>query len=465
MTQDTAKENRLLSEEAEGRFPPDQASVEAHREPTNAVRVDQKDGHSAVRLTRRGVLGRLVSAVGGLVLGSVGHARVAVADVSSYPVPADPTKVLGRGISPYGFRSQFETAVRWLFPTPVPERGGSMTPLHEARGIITPSSLHYELHHGGVPTIDPTNHRLLIHGLVKRPLTLTVYDLMRFPSVNRIAFLECSGNGFREWRQPTGKDVQQTHGLLSGTEWTGVPLSTLFREVGLQPGASWFIAEGADAARMNRSIPLDKAWDDALIAYGQNGEALRPEQGYPMRLLLPGWEGNTNIKWLHVIKVTDKPYQTRQETARYTDLVCQDGDCHARQFTFVMDAKSVITYPAAQFPLQSGFVEIRGLAWSGRGKIMRVEVSTDGGQSWGLAALQDPILPKALTVFRFPWRWDGQETILQSRCTDETGYIQPTRAALVSVRGLAGPFGSFYHYNAMQSWKIASDGSIHNVHA
>jgi sulfane dehydrogenase subunit SoxC len=435
MTQNTEEEYRLLPGKVGGRSAPAQANVEAHRMPTNAVKVDQRDERSATRLTRRGVLGHLAGAVGGLVVGRVGHARAAVADVPSYPVPDDPTKVLGRGISPYGFRSQFETAARWLFPAPVPERGGSMTPLHEARGIITPSALHYELHHGGVPTIDPTQHTLLIHGLVKRPLTLTVYDLMRFPSVNRIAFLECSGNGFREWRQPTGKDVQQTHGLLSGTEWTGVVLSTLLREVGLQPGARWFIAEGADAARMNRSIPLEKAWDDALIAYGQNGEALRPEQGYPMRLLLPGWEGNTNIKWLHVIKVTDKPYQTRQETARYTDLVCQDGACHARQFTFVMDAKSVITSPSAQYPLPRGFVEIRGLAWSGRGKIV------------------------------FPWQWDGQETILQSRCTDETGYIQPTRAALVSVRGLAEPFGSFYHYNAIQSWKVASDGSIHNVHA
>jgi sulfane dehydrogenase subunit SoxC len=465
MTRDTEEQNRLLSGEAEGRSTPDHAGIEANREQTYAVRLERRDEGSAVHPTRRGVLRGLAGIVGGLVLGGVGHARATVADVPSYPVPGDPTKVLGRGISPYGFRSQFETAVRWLLPTPVPERGGSMTPLHEARGIITPSSLHYELHHGGVPTIDPTQHTLLIHGLVKRPLTLTVSDLMRFPSINRIAFLECSGNGFREWRQPTGTDVQQTHGLLSGSEWTGVLLSTLFREVGLRPGASWFIAEGADAARVNRSIPLDKAWDDALIAYGQNGEALRPEQGYPMRLLLPGWEGNTNIKWLHVIKVTDKPYQTRQETARYTDLVCQDGACHARQFTFVMDAKSVITSPSAQYPLQQGFVEMRGLAWSGRGKIVRVEVSTDGGQSWGLAALQDPILPKALTVFRFPWQWDGQEAILQCRCTDETGYIQPTRAALVSVRGLAKPFGSFYHYNAIQSWQVASDGSLHNVHA
>jgi sulfane dehydrogenase subunit SoxC len=382
-------------------------------------------------------------------LGGVGRVRSAAGQIASYPVPDDPTKVVGRPPSPYGFRSQFDVAERFLYPTPVKPRGGSATPLHEVRGSITPSSLHFEVHHGGVPTIDPAKHTLLIHGLVQRPLTLTLSDLMRFPAVNRIYFLECSGNGFREWREPWGKDVQQTHGAVSGSEWTGVPLSTVFREVGLQPGAKWFIAEGADAPRHSRSIPLEKAWEDALIAYGQNGEALRPEQGYPMPLLLPGWEGNANVKWLHVIKVTDQPYQTRPETARYTDLICHDGACQARQFTFVMDAKSVVTAPSAKFPLQRGFVEIRGLAWSERGKIVHVEVSTE-----------DPILPKALTVFRFPWEWEGQETILQSRCTDDTGYIQPTRAALVSVRGV----GSFYHYNAIQSWKVASDGSIHNVH-
>jgi sulfane dehydrogenase subunit SoxC len=207
MTQDTEEGNRLLPEEAKGRFPPDQASVEVYREQTSAVRVDQRDGRRAMHLTRCGVLGRLAGAVGGLVLGRVGNARAAVAHVPSYPVPADPTKVLGRGISPYGVRSQFETAVRWLFLAPVPERGGSMTPLHEARGTITPSALHYELHHGGVPTIDPTKHTLLIHGLVRRPLTLTVDDLMRFSSVNCIALVECSGNGIHEWRQPMGKDV------------------------------------------------------------------------------------------------------------------------------------------------------------------------------------------------------------------------------------------------------------------
>jgi sulfane dehydrogenase subunit SoxC len=443
--------------------PPTASSAPFHTQRTTTAN-DSGRARRTVRLTRRRILGGLTGAVGGLALGSVGPLHAAEGQLPSYPVPTDPTKAPGRPASPYGFRSQFETAVRWPAPYATAVTV-SMTPLHDARGIITPSSLHHEVHHAGIPTIDPARHTLLIHGLVKRPLQLTVEDLMRFPAVNRIHFLECAGNTGREWREPTLKDVQQTHGQVSGTEWTGVPLATLLQEVGLQPGATWFVAEGADAARMNRSIPLEKAWDDALIAYGQNGEALRPEQGYPIRLLLPGWEGNTNIKWLHVIKVTDKPYQTRQETARYTDLICHDGACHARQFTFVMDAKSVITFPSAQHPLRPGFVEIRGLAWSGRGKIRHVEVSTDGGQHWGLAALQDPILPKALTVYRFPWRWEGQETILQSRCTDDTGYIQPTRQALVSVRGLAGPFGSFYHYNAIQSWKVISDGSIHNVHA
>lgn len=423
---------------------------------------------SSSGLTRRSLLKGVAGIVGGMALSTVGGERQAEAHVPEYPVPPDPTKVLGRPVSPYGFRSQFESGVvRWQYKTPTNESSWTMTPLHDARGIITPSSLHFERHHAGVPTIDPTKHALFIFGLVERPLKLKVQDLMRYPSVNRIYFIECSGNSLTEWSEPTLKDVQQTHGLVSGSEWTGVLLSTLLREVGVKPEARWVIAEGADAARMNRSIPLEKAWDDALIAYGQNGEAIRPEQGYPMRLVLPGWEGNTNIKWLHVLKLTDKPYQTREETSKYTDLICHDGNCIARQFSFVMEAKSVITYPSAHHPLREpGFVEIRGLAWSGRGKIVRVEVSTDGGKSWGLAELQEPILPKALTLFRFPWRWEGQETILQSRCTDETGYVQPTRDALVRVRGLgAGKFGSIYHYNAIQSWKVTSDGGIHNVHA
>jgi sulfane dehydrogenase subunit SoxC len=416
----------------------------------------------AGRLTRRRALARSLGLLGGLALSGVRRPHSAAAHVPEHPVPPDPTKVLGHSSSAYGFRSQFEApVVRQKVPIPTEAPAASWTPLHDARGIITPSALHYEVHHGGVPVIDPTKHILIIHGLVERPLKLTLDDLMRYPAVNRIHFLECAGNSLWEWRKAM-KNVQQTHGFLSGSEWTGVRLSTLLREVGIKSDAKWIIAEGADGARMNRSIPLDKAWDDTLVAYGQNGEALRPEQGYPMRLLLPGWEGNMSIKWLHVLKVTDQPYQTREETSKYTDLICRDGDCTARQFTFVMEAKSVITYPSEQHPLRGapGFVEIRGLAWSGRGAITRVEVSTDGGNSWQLATLQQPVLPQALTVFRFPWRWGGQETILQSRCTDETGYVQPTRAALINVRGTA----SVYHYNAIQSWKVASNGSIHNVH-
>lgn len=428
-------------------------------------------GAEQPRITRRRAIRRLAG-VAGLAAVGLPHESAAEWKAPEQSVPPDPTKVLGRPGSPYGYRSHFENqVVRERFSkivVPTDESTATLTPLHDHRGIITPSSLHFERHHAGIPTIDPSKHWLYIFGLVKRPLKLSVWDLMRYPSVSRILFTECSGNSLFEWskgvkRWPTGQDnVQQTHGLLSGAEWTGVLLSVLLREAGVSREAKWIIAEGADAARMNRSVPLEKAWDDVIVAYGQNGEAIRPEQGYPMRLVLPGWEGNIQIKWLHVIKVTDKPYQTREETSKYTDL---KGDGMALQFTFVMEAKSVISYPSAQVPVRGpGFVEVRGLAWSGRGRIVRVEVSSDGGKTWGLAELQDPVLPRALTLFRFPYQWDGREAFLQSRCTDETGYVQPTHEALIKARGLAGPLGSIYHYNGIQTWRIAPDGSVHNVH-
>lgn len=433
-----------------------------HPQPTRKKRPD---------ITRRSVIRRLAG-IAGLAAAGLSRGTAAEWKAPEQPVPPDPTKVLGRGGSPYGYRSHFENqVVRERFSkiiVPTNESTATLTPLHDHRGIITPSSLHFERHHAGIPTIDPSKHWLYIFGLVDRPVKLTMRDLLRYPSVSRILFTECSGNSLFEWskgvkRWPSGQDnVQQTHGLLSGAEWTGVLLSTLLREAGVKREAKWIVAEGADAARMNRSVPLEKAWDDAIVAYGQNGEAIRPEQGYPMRLVLPGWEGNANIKWLHVIKVTDKPYQTREETSKYTDLM-RDGT--ALQFTFVMEAKSVITYPSAQFPIpRSGFVEIRGLAWSGLGRIARVEVSTDGGKTWSLAELQNPVLPKALTLFRFPFWWDGREAFLQSRCTDETGYMQPTHEALIKARGLAGPLGPIYHYNGVQTWRVAPDGSIDNVH-
>jgi len=256
--------------------------------------------------------------------------------------------------------------------------------------------------------------------------------------------------------------VQFTHGLTSTSEWTGVPLAMILDEAGVRPGAKWLLAEGGDAAAMTRSIPLAKALRDCFVAYGQNGEALRPEQGYPLRLMVPGYEGNIHIKWLRRIEVSDAPFMTREETSKYTDLL---GNGKAVQFSFEMEAKSVITSPSGEMTLDGpGFYEITGLAWSGRGAIRRVDVSVDGGRSWHAAVLQQPILPVCHTRFRFPWRWDGQEAILQSRCIDSTGYVQPTLGQLIAVRGLNGPLGSIYHLNAIQSWRVASDGSVSNAH-
>ena len=366
--------------------------------------------------------------------------------------------MLGQPVSTYGERSRFETALRQISPTAkTREAASSTTPLQDLHGMMTPSSLHFERHHSGVPTIDPREHRLMIHGLVTNPLILTVEEIKRLPSVSRILFLECSGNGGGEWAKASATSVQGSHGLTSCSEWTGVPAALLLREVGIQPDASWIIAEGADPAKLARSLPLKKVMTDALVAYAQNGEALRPEQGYPLRLIVPGFEGSTNIKWLRRIKLVDKPTMTRDETSKYTDLM-PDGT--ARQFTFWMEAKSVITFPSAGQKLSGpGFYQIKGLAWSGHGAIRQVEVSTDAGQTWKMARLQDPVLPIAHTRFRLDWNWDGSEAVLQSRCQDETGYVQPTHAELVGVRGL----NSTYHNNAIQSWKVMADGSVQNV--
>ena len=299
--------------------------------------------------------------------------------------------------------------------------------------------------------------------MVEQPRKYAMRDLRRFPSVSRLLFIECSGNTLTEWSKPTLPTVQGTHGLTSTSEWTGVPLATLLREARLKPGAKWLLAEGADAASMTRSIPLDKAMRDCIVAYGQNGEALRPEQGYPLRLVVPGFEGNMNIKWLRRLEVSDSPFMTREETSKYTDL---HADGKAVQFSFVMEAKSVITSPSGGQKLDApGFHEITGIAWSGRGTIRRVDVSTDGGRTWRRASLQEPVLPLCHTRFRFPWTWNGDEAILQSRCVDETGYVQPTIRQLIAVRGINGPLGSVYHLNGIQSWKVASDGSVTNVHS
>ena len=371
-------------------------------------------------------------------------------------VPADPTKVQGPGGTDVGGRSPFETPKR-ISQGGGARRAATQTPLQDLTGIITPADLHYERHHAGVPAIDPSRYTLLIHGMVERPTVFSLADLKRFPGKSVIRFLECSGNGGRAYRREA-QDIevspQQIDGLTSTSEWTGVPLTTLFREVGASPKATWFLAEAMDAAVMTRSIPIEKAFDDALIAYGQNGEALRPEQGYPARLFLPGFEGSSNVKWIRRIELADRPFMTREETSKYTDPL-PDGT--ARMFSFAMDAKSIITEPAWPDRLAGpGWWEIRGLAWSGRGRITRVDVSADGGKTWQRATLDDPVLPKCHTRFRLPWKWAGGDAMLMSRATDETGYVQPTTAALLAARG---PFTS-YHFNNIRPWKVSADGTV-----
>jgi sulfane dehydrogenase subunit SoxC len=366
---------------------------------------------------------------------------------------------LGEPLGPYGERSPFEKAVRWRRDSKTPETGSSFTPLHDSVGTVTPSALHYERHHSGIPTIDPATHRLVIHGFVDRPLSLSMAEIRRLASVTRILALECGGNSAGEWAATTGADVQRSYGLVSGSEWTGVPLSRLLAAAGVQPRASWVIAEGADACRMMRSIPLAKAMENSLLAYGQNGEAIRPAQGYPLRLINPGWEGNTNVKWLRSLKLTDQPYMARDETSKYSDLM---PDGKARIFTYAMEAKSVITFPSGGQSLPGrGSYELTGLAWSGRGRIERVEVTTDGGKTWVAAALQEPRLPIALTRFRLAWQFNGQDALIASRAVDETGYVQPTREELIAARGT----NSIYHYNGIKVWHVRADGTVTNVEA
>ncbi len=364
---------------------------------------------------------------------------------------------LGKPVSRLGERSPHEKTARLTPDTKTPQTASSRTPLAELYGIITPAALHFERHHSGIPPLDPAQHRLMIHGMVDRPLVFTVDELKRLPSTTRIHFVECAGNSGSEWGPKTAPDVQRSHGLASCSEWTGVSLKILLEECGLKKGAKWLLAEGADACKMSRSVPIEKALNDVMVVYGQNGEALRPEQGYPLRLLVPGFEGNINVKWLRRIKVSDSPFYTKDETSKYTELL-PDGT--ARIFTFEMDAKSVITYPSGGHKLTGpGAYEISGLAWSGRGKITKVEISVDGGTVWQPAQLQDPVLSKAFTRFRLPWKWDGKETTIVSRSTDESGYLQPSREELVAVRGM----NSNYHCNVWKPWKLNADGSVTNA--
>ena len=373
-------------------------------------------------------------------------------------------RVYGAGFTRYGQPSRFEQAVGRHIAQPygemAPGSGAALSPIEALDGIITPTSVHFIRSHSGSPDIDPKLHRLYIHGLVERPLRFSLEALSRYPLVTRIYFIECSGNSLRALSpQPAQVPAGGMHGNVSCGEWTGIPLRVLLEEAGVQPQAKWLLAEGADSAHMSRSVPLEKALDDALIALYQNGERLRPEHGYPVRLLLPGWEGNMSVKWLRRIKLTDGPTHTKDETSKYTDPL---PDGRALQFTYEMGVKSVITRPSSTMKLrETGFYEISGIAWSGAGRVRRVEVSTDGGQTWAEAAMTGAERSRALARFRYPWEWKGAAAVLQSRATDEKGNVQPPRR---EWQARFAPDIRF-HNNSIVSWAVGTDGSVKNVYA
>jgi len=374
-------------------------------------------------------------------------------------------RVYGTGFTPYGERSRYEQAVVRYMNQPygglAPGSGAAFAPIESLEGIITPSSLHNIRSHSGTPDIDPKRHQLVVHGLVARPLKFSIDALSRYPMVTRTHFIECSGNSNRGLApQALQVPAGAIHGNMSCSEWTGIPLAVLLEEAGRQPQAKWILAEGADSAHMSRSIPMEKVLDDALVALYQNGERLRPEQGYPVRLLVPGFEGNMNVKWLRRIKLTETPTYTKDETSKYTDLL---PDGRALQFTFEMGPKSVITKPSSTMSLpRPGRYEISGLAWSGAGRIRRVEVSTDGGKTWTEATnLTGAERPKAFARFRLPWEWKGGEAMLQSRATDEKGNVQPARSAWLAKYSP----GNSYHNNSIVTWAVGGDGSVKHVYA
>jgi len=355
-------------------------------------------------------------------------------------------------------------------PRGEPRTQHGRTPHHLLNGTFTPNGLHFVISHSGNPDIDPSQHRLVIHGMVRRPLVFTLDALARYPLVSRMTFVECGGNSAPLFsNEPVQADVQAIHGLVSCAEWTGVMLSTLLEEAGIDPKAKWLIAEGADSLALSRSVPITKALDDAMIALYQNGERLMPGNGYPMRLLLPGWEGNMQVKWLRRLKLVDAPAMTFYEARTYAPIL---PDGKAYQFYFLQEVKSFITHPSPGLKLTGpGFYEISGIAYSANGRIAKVMVTADGGKSWAQAALQQPVHPKAFTRFRVPWRWEGGPVVLQSRAWDEGGNVQPTRAEVIARRGqtktpVTNPAAfTSQHYNGPTSWGIEANGEVKHVYA
>lgn len=409
-------------------------------------------------INRRHLLGLSLGGIGGLVsasaFGAEGNGKLQIPQWSKQPGP---------GTSGLGSRSPF-TAHMQRMTSPAnpiyPGGGASRSPLQHLQGSITPNSLHFERHHAGVPAIDPAQHKLVLNGLVGQPLMFSYEDLLKYPMVSKIYFLECSGNsGSLFASDPADGTAQSIHGLVSCAEWTGIPLSILLDEAGIKSDAKWVAAVGADGASMGRSIPMEKALDDVMVALFQNGEPVRPEQGYPMRLFVPGWEGNISVKWLTQLKLTRQPSQFRDETSKYTDTM---EDRRSLQFTYPMGTKSLITSPSGQMQLnKTGVYKISGIAWSGAGSINRVEVSADGGRSWADALLETERNDKAISRFSIPWEWSGNTAVLQSRATDSAGNIQPSRSTILAERGSV----SFYHYHGVQSWGVSNAGEITNVYA
>jgi sulfane dehydrogenase subunit SoxC len=405
-----------------------------------------------------------------------GGAALAAA-MTGYTVKAEPLaeppwgKEPGEVVPPYGAPSKYEkAAVRTLSnPKGDPRTQHARTPHHLLQGTATPNGLHFTISHAGNPDIDPERHRLVIHGLVKRPLVFTLEALGRYPLVSRFTFVECGGNSAPLFSpEPIQATAQALHGLASCAEWTGVPLSVLLEETGIDPKAKWVIAEGADAPHLHRSHPLTKALDDAMIALYQNGERVMPGQGYPMRLLLPGWEGNMNVKWVRRLELAALPAMSYYESRTYAPIL---PNGKAYRFYFIQEVKSFITQPSVGYAMKgTGFYEISGIAYSGNGRITKVMVSADGGKSWAEAALQEPVMSKSFTRFRIPWNWNGAPAVLQSRAWDEQGNAQPTRAEIIAVRGQASrvpsPLGfPSQHYNGITSWAVDAKGDLRHVYA
>lgn len=435
------------------------STKDMHRRPRSSSHTPSDDADEFE--SRRQFLRSGLAVAGAAVATGAG---MGAAQAQKIEVPPS-NKEMGRIIDPkvYGMPSKYEAHVKRnrtdVFVNKQNWSDWSMTPLHQQPGIITPNGLFFERHHAGIPDIDPAKHVVAIHGMVKQPMKFTMDNLLRYPSMSRFHFLECSGNGLTDWKKAASSTVQQTHGLLSCAQWTGIPASWLLDAAGFdEKNAKWVLFEGADGSAHARSIPIAKVMKDAMIVYAMNGEMLRPENGYPVRLFIPGWEGNVSIKWLRRIKVSDQPWHLRSETARYTDPM-PNGKW--RQFSFAMECKSVITRPSGGMKMAGkGHYEIEGFAWSGNGTITAVDVTTDGGKTWQEAALEAPVLDKCLTRFRMPWVWDGSPAKIASRAVDNTGYVQPTVADIDKVRAIVG---FVQHHNGIFPWSVSPEGEVKNA--